>query len=263
MLRRFFILLSLIFSLQLCAQEFCSSLFDQLPILNNLNHQSRVFTNGKSYRLYEVSSSQLSNPEYNQMLKRSVEVLYEPSEPFGHLRLRVGERVYSFNNVQWTSQGNYIPRGGKDRFGFVYMVDEQKIKNLEDEIIRFYKSSQDYNIPPFDAYSPPIKIKRSGNGWKYESPSPKFANNEYANGEVIQEGSEYFLKSPDFKMKVKKTGPDEYETLSFSCVSSTTHWLERFGINLNRNLEAKGVKEVLLDPNHQTSSPHLIFRYLD
>jgi hypothetical protein len=261
MFRSFLFALLFLFSTAIFAQENCSHLFQSFPKLTQLDYQEKAFRSGKAYRHYRVDASELDHPEYKKFLKQTVEVLYEPSEPFGHLRLRVGERQYSFNYIQSTSQNIYSPRSGTDRFGFVYMVDPDKITEMEDQIISFYKSSMSHNIPPFDAYSPPLKIKRDGASWRYESPSEKYSNNGIANGKIIEENGKHYLASPEFKLPVRKIGPDEYEGMSYSCVSSTSYWLERFGLKLNRNLEAKGVKKTLLDPYFGTSEPDMIFQY--
>jgi hypothetical protein len=255
------LIIFLLFSFNLFAQQSCSHLFQAFPKLNNLHFEEKTFHSGKTYRHYKVDASELNDPEYKKFLNETVEVLYEPAEPFGHLRLRVGERQYSFNYIQSTSQNVYSPRSGADRYGFIYMVDPNKIKEMEDEIIKFYKSSMEHNIPPFDAFSPPLKVKRDGASWRYESPSTEYANNGIANGKIIQENGQYYLASPDIKLPVRKIGNDEYETLSYSCVSSTSYWLERFGLQLNRNLEAKGVKKTLLDPRYGASEPDMIFQY--
>jgi hypothetical protein len=255
-------LLLLFLSFSLYAQENCSDLYKTFPKLNDLEHTTQVFSSGKPYRYYRVSPDRLAGDEnYDKFLKQTVEVLFEPSDPFGHLRLRVGKKQYSFNYIQSTSQGNFTPRGGKDYFGFAYVVDPADIAKMEDEISRFYASSQAHNIPPFDAYSPPLKLTKEGGHWRYKSPSSKYSNNEYANGEIIKEGNQYYLKSPTYKMPVRKLAEEEYEVMSYSCVSSTAFWLEKFGIKLNRNLEAKGVKSTLLDPGFGTSEPDLIFQY--
>jgi hypothetical protein len=261
MFKKYLFLAVTLFSFSVFGQEHCSSLFQSFPKLTQLDYQEKAFRSGKPYRHYRVDASELDDPEYKKFLRETVEVLYEPSEPFGHLRLRVGERQYSFNYIESTSQNIYSPRSGTDRYGFVYMVDPDKIKELEGEIISFYKSSMSHNIPPFDAYSPPLKIKKDGANWRYESPSDKYSNNGIAKGKIVEENGKYFLASPEFRLPVRKIGPDEYEGMSFSCVSSTTYWLDRFGLKLNRDLEAKGVKKTLLDPYFGTSEPDMIFQY--
>jgi len=261
MFKKSIFFLLFVFSSFAFGQDNCSHLFQSFPKLTKLDYQEKAFRSGKAYRHYQVDASELDGPEYKKFLKQTVEVLYEPSEPFGHLRLRVGERQYSFNYIQSTSQNVYSPRSGSDRYGFIYQVDPEKIVELEGEIIRFYKSSMSHNIPPFDAYSPPLKIKKDGADWRYESPSEKYSNNEIAEGKIIEENGKFYLASPEFKLPVRKIGPDEYEGMSYSCVSSTTYWLERFGLKLNRNLEAKGVKKTLLDPYFGTSEPDMIFQY--
>jgi hypothetical protein len=258
------IILAFLFAFNLYAQENCSALFQSFPKLESLDYHIKSFPSGKTYRYYKIAPNQLNKDDnYQRFLQQTVEVLFEPSEPFGHLRLRVGHKQYSFNYIQSTSQGAFRPPSGRDYYGFIYMVDSDQILKIEDEIGRFYSSSAQYNIPPFDAYSPPLKIRKDGGRWRYESPSESYANNGVAEGEITRENGKYFLKSSNFKMPIRKLGEEEFEVLSYSCVSSTSYWLEKFGLRLNPNLEAKGVKKTLLEPRWGASEPDMIFQYFN
>jgi hypothetical protein len=240
----------------------CEQNLNNLPSIGQF--EEKIFSSGKSYRLYNKGTLQV-NEQYQQMLHSSVEVIAENSPPFGHLRLRVGDQIYSMNYIQSTSQRLFRPNlnNVNEVVGFVYLVDPSEILKLQDEISRFFKSSQDYNVPGFDAFSPPLKIINEGNQLRYKSPSAEYANNELIRGEIIKDADEYFLTSPNYKIKVQKINNNEYEVPSFSCVSATTYWLKKFNIDIYSpwNLEAKEVKKLLLNPNRLTSEPDLIIHY--
>ncbi|MDA9793361.1 hypothetical protein N9B72_02130 [Bacteriovoracaceae bacterium] len=244
------------------AEPRCDAFLHSFPELKSIEFEEKMMQ-GKSYRLYKnVSSGALKNsPDFEHFVRNSVEVMFEPAEPFGHIRLRVGEKVYSFNYIQSTSVGAFSPRAGNGHYGFAYFVDANQIKQLESEMAQFYGHSSRYNFPPFDAYSPPLKIVKEGGDYKYISPSSEYANNSSVNADIIEQDGKYFLSQDDYKFPIKKTGDDTYEVQSYSCISSADYWTKRFGVNLDPRLSAKSLKETLLSDNHGLSKPDMIFEY--
>lgn len=258
------VFLFLLISFNLYAQDSCSNLFQALPNIESAQVIEKTL-NGKSYRIYEnVSAQALKNSnEYNQFVDNTIEVMFEPAEPFGHIRLRAGKKVYSFNFIQSTSIGDYVPRAREGHFGFAYYVDKSKLKDFEQEMIKFYESSRSYNFPPFDAYSPKLKIVREGSGLKYISPSPDYANNSYVQGEIFEEAGSYFIKNGDYKFPISKLDDETFEIQSYSCISSADFWTRKLGIQLNPNYAAKGLKDALLSEHHGLSQPDIILKYAD
>lgn len=91
-------------------------------------------------------------------MAETAEIIFEPVEPFGHINLRVGKNVYSFNFIQSTSINDYTPRlkisenpEMSNTTGFIFHLGKEKIEAVEAEIKAFYKSSASHNVPPFDA----------------------------------------------------------------------------------------------------------------
>lgn len=244
------------------ANNECQNALSRLPQINGATHETKS-AYGKTYRIYEgVTASALkTSDDYEHFIKNTIEVIFEPAEPFGHIRFRAGDQIYSFNYVRSTSMGGYSPRARKGHFGFAYYVDSQKIAQLKDEMAQFYGHSRSFNFPPFDAYSPPLKIIKDGDRYRYVSPSPDHANNSAFNAQIINEDGAYYLSKDGYKFPVKKIGDDEFEIQSYSCISSTDYWARRFGVNLEPRYSAKTLKDVLLDTNHGLSQPDIILKY--
>lgn len=175
-------------------------------------------------------------PEYNEFLENSVEVIYTPIEPYGHIRLRVGKELYSFETLQTTLNGKaFSPRiqNSKsdklsDSHGMAFYVGKEKIEEMKEKLREFYKNSAENNFPPFDAYGSKLELLDNGVERSFKSPSPAYGNNNKANGIVIKEGENYFLESPGgYRYQIEKDGP-RYYAQSYSCSSSATHVLQKF-----------------------------------
>lgn len=244
------------------ANNECQQALSRLPVIDGVNYETKS-AYGKTYRIYEgVTASALkSSDDYEHFIKNTIEVIFEPVEPFGHIRFRVGDKIYSFNHVRYTSMGSYSPRVKNGHIGFAYYVDTQKMAQLQDEMVLFYGHSQRYNFPPFDAYSPPLKIIKDGDRYRYVSPSPDNANNSSFNAQILNEDGAYYVSKDGYKFPVKKIGDDEFEIQSYSCISSTDYWARRFGVRLEPRYSAKTLKDVLLESNHGLSQPDIIMKY--
>ncbi len=248
-----------------------------LPELTQLNPEMKQFPNGKKYTQYTANVNVMNKyPDYEQFLKQTVEVIFEPVDPFGHINLRVGETVYSFNYIKSTSMNKFSPRMRKSSNaempssrGFVFQLDEEKILALKKEIENFYKSSASHNVPPFDAYSPLLKIVESngafGKSLKYETTSPKHGNTSELKGKIMQEGNLAFLDNENgIKLPLVKKGNDYY-VQSYSCSSSAEYILKNFfGIDISHAYSAKSLNESLLKGNIDESiSPIAVIKYYE
>ena len=248
-----------------------------LPYLSLLENEKKVFANNKEYILYQANINTMENySDYKDFLEQTAEVIFEPVEPFGHIRLRIGKRIYSFNNVKWTQNALFKPRilnsSNSEMIGsegFVFKVSKQKIKEIEDEIQLFYTSSEKNNVPPFDAYSPLLKIEESdsifGKSLNFISDSPKFGNNSSIDGKIEAIEGNYFLKANSgLKVPVQKIN-DTYFTQSYSCSTSAVFVLNKFfNLNLSHGESAKGLSQSLLKGNlNQNDSPIAIIKYYE
>lgn len=245
-----------------------------LPELTQLNPQVQKFPNGKQYTLYQANINVMNKyPDYDDFLEQTAEVIFEASEPFGHIRLRVGKKIYSFSNVQWTQINKFSPRMGAksadiekmpNSHGFVFDIGKEKIDAVRSEIDKLYETSQSHNVPPFDAYSPLLKIDQS-NGLKYVTTSPKYGNSQSIKGKIIEEnGSVYLEATNGLRVPVVKKG-DEYFTQSYSCSTSAAHILEKFfGIKVSYSGGAKPLQHSLLNGNiNENISPVAIIKYYE
>jgi hypothetical protein len=235
----------------------------------------KKFPNGKHYIEYTANINIMNKyPEYEEFLKNTVEVIFEPSDPFGHIRLRVGENVYSFNNVKWTSINKYSPKMNQSRnddmpssTGFIFQMDKEKIAATKNEIDAFYKSSVSHNVPPFDAYSPLLKIVESesmtGKKLKYETSSPKYGNNLELKGKIVESENITYLDTENgVKLPITKEGNDLF-LQSYSCSTSAAYILKHyFGIAIGGSGAAKSVNKALLKGNYDgAASPVAIIKY--
>lgn len=248
-----------------------------IPELTQLSPEVKKFPNGKQYTEYTANINVMTKyPDYDDFLKNTIEVLFEPSEPFGHIRLRIGETIYSFNNVKWTSMNKYSPKMNKSNnpdipssTGFVFEADRQKMADTKKEIEAFYKSSVSHNVPPFDAYSPLLKIVESdgvlGKKLKYESTSPKYGNSQELKGKIIEADQQFFIDTENgIKLPLEKQGNDYY-LQSYSCSTSAAYILKKyFDITIGGAGAAKSVNKALLKGNYDGgASPIAIIKYYE
>lgn len=246
-----------------------------LPDLTQLSQKIRKFPNGNKYIEYKADINVMNNyPDYEEFLERTAEIVFEPVDPFGHISLRVGKKVYSFNFILSTSINTFSPRirnSTSDKLpgsmGYIFELDKEKIIAMENEIEAFYRSSADNNIPPFDAYSPLLKIYEveNPNGKKlvFKSDSPEYGNTDDINGTIEQVDGRYYLAAKDgVKVEVIKKGND-YFTQSYSCSSSAGYIMEKiFGIPLSYAYSAKSLQQSLSNGNiNQKISPMGVMKY--
>jgi hypothetical protein len=244
-----------------------------LPELTQLNPQLKNFYNGRQYTEYRANINVMNKyPDYDEFLERTAEIIFEPVEPFGHISLRIGKKLYSFNFIQSTSINTFYPHMKNSTnpemsgtTGYVFQLSKEKIETMEKEIEAFYKSSASHNVPPFDAYSPLLKIHKVGGGkLKFQSESPKFGNMNAIDGKIIEENGQYFLDSRGVKVPAVKKG-DDFFTQSYSCSSSAAHIMEKyFGITLSYDGAAKSIKQSLDNGNmNERISPIGIIKYYE
>lgn len=248
-----------------------------LPELTQLNPQIKKFANGKNYTQYTANINVMNKyPDYDDFIKKTVEIIFEPVEPFGHINLRIGNTIYSFNYVQSTSINKFSPRIKKSSSenmpsstGFVFEVDPEQILKLKKDIDAVYTSSVSHNLPPFDAYSPLLKIVEEegflGKNLKFQSPSPNHGNDQGVKGQIVQEGSNFFLDTgAGMKVPLVKQGHDFY-VQSYSCSSSAEYVLANFfGINLSYADSAKALHHSLSKGNiNESISPVAVIKYYE
>lgn len=249
-----------------------------LPDLTQLKSEIKTFPNGKKYIHYTADINIMNKyPDYEEFLANTVEVIFEPVEPFGHMQLRIGDQIYAFNNVQWTAINKFAPRLKKSSnpempgsSGFVFEVGKEKIDSVIKEVTSWYRSSANMNIPPFDAYSPLLKIEEStglmgGKSYKYVSDSPQFGNNNGLKGMVVEIDGKFILDAQNgIKVPLVKKGDDFY-TQSYSCSSSAQYVLHQyFGIDVSYGGSAKSLHHSLSNGNiDEPQSPIAVIQYYE
>ena len=251
---------------------------ETLPLLSGLVHDVKKGPK-KEYVDYWADPKILKAlPEYDDFLEKTVEIIFTPHEPFGHIRLRVGKKLYGFENVQWTTNKDFTPMFHKSTnkdlpssTGAVFFVGAEKIKSVQKEIEDFYKQSSSNNFPPFDAYSSLLKIEEkdktfgSGKSLFFVSDAPKFGNNKEVNGKIVEKNGRHYLVSNDgYEFEIQKKG-NQYFSNSFSCSSSAGHILEKyFQINIHGTIAAKNTVQSILNLNAWgNTQPVALMRYYE
>ncbi len=232
-----------------------------------------VVESSKAPPLVRMSSDFAASAEYEELLNNSLEFFYSPSGVFGHVSLRVGKKLYSFNFIQDTSIHDFrIPwsnRNGKK--GVVFSISPERLKEVQKEIDEIYANSAKYNVPPFDAYGGKLKILHKKKFWGlqkylvYESrgPDKSYANNGKIFAKLIEKDGEHFLEAPNgFRWAVEKKG-DEFFVQSYSCASSAMMIAEKFfGISFPRKTAAaKDLINILEKGNLKGTIPDLLIDY--
>jgi hypothetical protein len=247
-----------------------------LPELTQLNPEIKKFPNGKKYIQYKANINVMNKyPDYEEFLERTAEIVFEPVEPFGHINLRIGKKIYSFNFIQSTSINNFSPRIKNSSnpelpgsVGYIFEMEKEKILAMEKDIEAFYRSSASNNVPPFDAYAPLLKIHEEvgmfGKKLVFKSDSPKFGNRNAIKGTIVNENGSYYLDAGNgVKVDVIKQGDDDYMTQSYSCSSSAGYIMEKFfGITISYAQSAKALQQSLANGNiNQKISPIGVMKY--
>lgn len=249
-----------------------------LPELTQLRSVEKVFPNKKKYIEYTANLAVMEKyPDYEDFLEQTAEIIFEPIEPFGHINLRLGKKVYSFNSIEATSISAFSPEMRKSSnpkmlssHGFVFQLGKEKIEALKKEVTLFYSSSRSHNIPAFDAYSPLLKIEEregsfGGKTLHYVTDSPKYGNDRMLKGKIVEHEGRMMLEADSgLRVQVIKKG-DTYYTQSYSCSSSATEVLEKyFGLKVSYGYSAKSLAESLLKGNvNENISPAVVIKYYE
>ncbi|MDC1175719.1 hypothetical protein OAT67_09990 [Bacteriovoracaceae bacterium] len=149
-----------------------TSVVEKIKALDRLEPKVKSFNVGsKEFIELTAKTDIMSNSvDYNEFLENTVEVVFTPIEPFGHIRLRIGKELYGFEFIKNTISGKtFIPTiqnsNSSDLInshGAAFVVGKNRIQELKKEIQNFYKSSSLNNFPPFDAYSSDLEIIENG-----------------------------------------------------------------------------------------------------
>lgn len=226
------------------------------PHLPYLSQSIQKFKNtNEAYIQYFMEDGAWKKPGYKKFLEDTLEILYFPhSSVHGHVRLRIGNKMYGFENVQRTMAGAFDPtrifkqerklkRGKKaGNMGVVFVLTEEQklvLKEKMPEIEKFYQSSERYNLPPFDGKGElevKVLVDEETGKIKYHSPAPPSA---YGNRRAVQatleeiEGEKYLVAPNGMRQIVFENDKGELVTRSYSCASSACRVMNNFlGLNV-------------------------------
>jgi hypothetical protein len=219
---------------------------------------------GEVTNVYEMHSSLNKNISYKQVKNNSAEIIFEPhTGKWGHVRIRVGDKDYSFNyNKSTTIKEFDLGSQKRDSSGFVYNVTKEQIEKIQNEIDNFYKSSEKYNIPPFDMFAKKYEIQPKGSKFKINRDS-KYGKGSanILNGKLVDISGAKFLEAPNgTKIPVIEEDGKMY-IQSYTCASSAAHVINKFlGVDIENYLGAKSINDAVMNGDI-ANAPDYIFKY--
>lgn len=219
---------------------------------------------GEMTNVYSMNSSLNKNIQYKQVKNNSAEIIFEPNTgKWGHVRIRIGEKDYSFNYNKSTTIKNFdLSAQKKDSRGFVYNVTKEQIEKMQSEIDNFYKSSAKYNIPPFDMFAKKYEISPSGSKFKINR-DKKYGSGSanILNGKIVEVSGSKFLEAPNgTKIPVIEENGKMY-IQSYTCASSAAHVINKFlGVDIGNYLGAKSIDDAIMN-GQIANAPDYIFQY--
>lgn len=258
---------------------------EQYPHLPYLEQSLESFKDTNTpYIRYHFDDVHNGSRHHRDFLNSTVEIIHLPHSSYhGHIRLRIGERLYGFENVRRTFNDRFdaglifkrerkLKKGKKaGNEGVVYLLTEDQktiLVQRKAQIENFYRSSQYYNIPPFDgsgAQEVRVLVDDVSGEIRYHSPtSPSSSGNRaVVNGELVQIDGQEYLKSPSgYLHPVSKNAAGERVTRSFSCASSAAHVLsEILGLNVKDMPYAGSFLTHLKNGAQGEASPTAIIHY--
>lgn len=167
-------------------------------------------------------------PEYEDILKNSVEVIYVDTIATGHVVLRVGKKMFSVNGIASASIYDYKPSVSSGRIGSLFFVPEEKINAVVDQITQIYQSLYHYSMPPFSVYGGWLELQASAPG----APVAIKGSPLRVQGVFKKDSENMWVESPN-GTKVPAIEEDGGLYLqSFSCSTSAGQMLRQF-FNIN------------------------------
>lgn len=201
------------------------------------------------YIKYHYNAEAHKAPEMTEFLNNTIEVVYTPhASIFGHVRLRIKNKLFGYENVMTTKAGaNFnseflyhevrrvktIKGRGEGKkegnMGVIFNLTAEDKKILEEreaELFNFYSSSMAFNIPPFDgAGAKEIKliVDPDSGEMSYKSPTSKsnFGNHARVKGKIVtKEGKEFLVSPSGFEHPISLNAKGERVVESYTCASS-------------------------------------------
>lgn len=223
----------------------------EYPHLPYLQQSLKRFKNtDEAYVEYFMEKGAWKKPGYQKFLEDTAEIVFLPhSSIHGHIRLRIGNKLYGFENVRRTFMSPFAPdrifkqerplkRGKKaGNMGVVFVLTKEQKEVLSErltEIDKFYQSSERYNLPPFDGKGETqvkVLVDEAMGKIKYHSPTPPSAvgNRSPVQATLEEVDGEKYLVAPNgLRQIVFENEKGELVTRSYSCSSSACHVMNNF-----------------------------------
>jgi hypothetical protein len=203
------------------------------------------------------------------LLNNTVEIIYYDTSPFGHVLLRVGKKLISFNTPGDTTFKDYYRTWRQDmvkpgQISVIIPIASEKISSAMTAIQRFVQSSKEFNLPPMDAYSSKIALENSGGKWSLQAPiQGRFSAANWFKGKVQINDDAPYIQSPNgVKIPIEQNEDGKLTIQSYSCSTSVDFILKTFfGIVLKNSYRATSVQQEILSGslgpvlNYESSSP--------
>ena len=243
--------------------------FDEIDLPEDYKHLSFAKQEIKTFKstdethlLYHFEKApSTSMREYSEFLENTAEVIFYSNSRWGHIRLRVGKKLYGFENIEYSMLSKYTPTVSKnEKVGTVFWVGKDKVNNMLTEIEKFYNGSQKYNFPPFDGSGGKILVNVDDAGKvKFHSKTPpsSYGNRKFTKAVIIEENGAKYLQNPDgLKLKLNEDNNGQLWMEGFSCASSASHVLNNYlGVNVVMKPYARGFRTHIQNGNEGFDRP--------
>ena len=229
------------------------------PHLPFLKQSIKTFSSGRKYLQYIIDDLYIlqNNSELKAFLDNTVEVIFYPNSQYGHIRLRVGRRLYGFEFFRSSLLADYDVRLGSDKEGFIFHVPKKKIDQLQNSIEKFYNGSNKFNMPGFDAGGSNMKLVVEGLTKRYQSKrTDSFGNHLPFEADIIKIDNKHYLKNDDGVKLPLTLNAGEFWVEGFSCASSVTYVLKKYlGIDIKKIKYARSLRKYLAGGNSKGKTP--------
>ncbi len=159
--------------------------------------------------VYKAESGLSNNTSYNNYLNNTLEIIFSPKGSTGHVELRVGTKVYSFENHLLRKTFDYGPEYYRSvitegSIGRVYQLNRDQLLELETYLNKIYRANE--NFPPFDVYGSYEKVEKIKEG-VYKLVESR--NKRSFNAKLVEDESGlYFIGESGLKVAAKRLGDD-------------------------------------------------------
>jgi hypothetical protein len=229
----------------------------------------------KSVPVYNLKSDYIEiGAQYSKFLLNSIELIYSDEKPIGHIRLRIGDRIYSLGKYRIATRKQFeshnLDPGKNATTGYVWRVPFSHINKVIPEIEQLFNNTVNYNLFGFDRTSRILSVRElhdpsTYKGLEYQRRhglSLLFSKDiDLLTGFRVSENGEVFIETPDGNRIEAIEDERGLCVQGFSCSTSATYILHKyFAIDLPIQIGADSLNKLLAAPDFD-QPPDAIIRY--